>query len=52
MHCVKIARDGLVYICDRSNNRIQVFRKDGAFVKEFVIEKSTLGPGSVWDLDC
>jgi hypothetical protein len=51
VHCVKIARDGLVYICDRSNNRIQVFHKDGGFVKEFVIEKDTLGPGSVWDLD-
>jgi hypothetical protein len=48
---VKIAKDGLVYICDRSNDRIQVFRKDGTFVKEFIIEKNTLGPGSVWDLD-
>jgi hypothetical protein len=51
VHCVKIAKDGLVYICDRSNDRIQVFRKDGTFVKEFIIEKNTLGPGSVWDLD-
>jgi hypothetical protein len=28
-----IARDGLVYVCDRLNNRIQVFRKDGSFVR-------------------
>ena len=28
--------DGLVYVCDRRNNRIQVFRKDGSFVKEGV----------------
>src|ERR1700730_6014146 len=33
------------------NDRIQIFRKDGAFVSEFTIEKNTLGPGSVWDLD-
>jgi hypothetical protein len=33
------------------NNRIQVFRKDGTFVKEFVLEKNTRGNGSVWDLD-
>jgi hypothetical protein len=48
---VKIAKDGLVYICDRANDRIQVFRKDGTFVKEFIIEKNTLRAGSVWDLD-
>lgn len=51
VHCVKIAKDGLVYICDRSNDRIQVFRKDGTFVKEFFIAKETPGQGSVWDLD-
>jgi hypothetical protein len=51
VHCVKIAKDGLVYICDRVNDRIQVFRKDGTFVKEFIIEKTTLRAGSVWDLD-
>jgi len=49
VHCVKIAKDGLVYVCDRENNRIQVFRKDGSFVKEFIIEKETLR-GSIWDL--
>src|SRR5262249_59123875 len=25
VHCVKIAKDGLLYVCDRGNNRIQVF---------------------------
>jgi DNA-binding beta-propeller fold protein YncE len=47
---VKVAKDGLVYICDRSNDRIQVFRKDGTFVKEQFIAKRTLGDGSVWDI--
>ncbi len=50
VHCVRIANDGLVYVCDRINDRIQVFRKDGSFVREFRVEQSTLGNGSVWDL--
>jgi len=50
VHCVRIARDGLVYVCDRLNNRIQVFRKDGGFVKEFSVEPRTAGNGSVWDI--
>jgi DNA-binding beta-propeller fold protein YncE len=50
VHCVKIANDGLVYVCDRTQNRIQVFKKDGTFVKEWFYEKNTLGNGAVWDL--
>jgi len=50
VHCVRIARDGLVYVCDRGNDRIQVFRKDGSFVKEYSVEPATRGPGSVWDI--
>jgi hypothetical protein len=50
VHCVKIARDGLVYVCDRINDRIQVFHKDGSFVREFVYLKNTRGPGSTWDV--
>ena len=48
--CVKIARDGLIYVCDRKNDRIQVFKKDGTFVKEAFVSKSTLAEGSVWDI--
>lgn len=51
LHCARIANDGLVYVCDRVNDRIQVFRKNGTFVKEFFIATNTLGNGSVWDLD-
>jgi DNA-binding beta-propeller fold protein YncE len=50
VHCVQVARDGLVYVCDRTNDRVQVFRKDGTFVKEFFVEKNTLANGSVWEL--
>ena len=63
--CVKIAKDGMVYVCDRSSDRIQVFQKNGTFVKEMVIAKETKGAvttigqapgvvlnsaGSVWDV--
>ena len=48
--CAEPSRDGLVYVCDRTNNRIQVFRKDGTFVKEKVIAPKTKGNGSVWDV--
>jgi DNA-binding beta-propeller fold protein YncE len=51
VHCVRITEDGLVYVCDRANNRVQVFEKDGTFVKEFKIEPDTLGNGSTWDVD-
>jgi DNA-binding beta-propeller fold protein YncE len=50
VHCVRLANDGLVYVCDRVNDRIQVFRRDGTFVKEFRVEPQTLQNGSVWDL--
>jgi hypothetical protein len=66
VHCVRIAKDGLVYVCDRTNDRFQVFEKNkvGAqcsnptgqsgtcgYVAEMQVRPSTLGSGSVWDLD-
>ena len=50
VHAVRISNDGLVYVCDRTNDRLQVFRKDGRFVREVVIAGDTLGSGSVWDV--
>jgi len=50
VHCAEPTNDGLVYVCDRPNDRIQVFRKDGTFVKEQRIAPRTLGDGSVWDI--
>ena len=50
VHCVRITKDNLVYVCDRMNNRIQVFKKNGEFVRQFVFETATRGSGSVWDL--
>jgi len=50
VHCAELSRDGFVYVCDRVNDRIQVFMKDGTFVKEAFVEKNTRGDGSVWDI--
>jgi DNA-binding beta-propeller fold protein YncE len=66
VHAVRITNDGLVYVADRTNDRIQVFDKKtvgavcqnptGApgvcgFVREIFVERDTLGPGSTWDID-
>jgi DNA-binding beta-propeller fold protein YncE len=50
VHCAEPSVDGLIYVCDRPNDRIQVFQKDGKFVKEVRIAPRTRGDGSVWDI--
>ena len=30
LHCAKLANDGLLYVCDRGNNRVQVFKASEA----------------------
>ena len=50
VHCAEMSHDRLLYVCDRVNDRIQVFNPDGTFVEEMFIEKETLGAGSVWDI--
>jgi len=50
VHCAEPSKDGMVYVCDRPNDRIQVFTKDGKFVKETQVAKMTRGDGSVWDI--
>ena len=50
VHCADLSNDGLVYVCDRPNNRIQVFKKDGTFVKEAFYAKNSQGDGAVFDL--
>ena len=46
VHCVQISNDGFVNVCDRGGDRIQVFTKQGKFVKEFVVANKTLERGS------
>ncbi|HEV2688729.1 MAG TPA: hypothetical protein VGV35_09250, partial [Bryobacteraceae bacterium] len=50
VHCAELSNDGFLYVCDRPNDRIQVFKPDGTFVKEQILYKNTLGDGSVWDI--
>ncbi len=41
VHGIKVSTDGLVYVNDRLNNRIQVFTVDGKFQREVFIERKT-----------
>ena len=50
VHAAEPSNDGFVYVCDRPNNRIQVFKKDGTYVTEKIIARKTLGGGSTWDI--
>jgi DNA-binding beta-propeller fold protein YncE len=50
VHCAELSVDRLLYVCDRVNDRIQVFHPDGTFIKEAFVAKRTLGSGSAWDI--
>ena len=50
IHCADISADGLLYVCDRAADRIQVFQADGTFVNEVFIAPETLSQGSTWDV--
>jgi DNA-binding beta-propeller fold protein YncE len=50
VHCAELSVDRLLYVCDRVNDRVQVFKPDGTFVKEMFVEKETRGSGSAWDI--
>ena len=51
VHCAVLSNDGFVYVCDRVNDRVQVFTRDGQFVKEVRVSPKTLGDGSTWDIE-
>lgn len=51
VHCAHLSDDGYVYVCDRVNDRIQVFTKQGTYLKEFFVRPATLGNGSVWTIN-
>jgi DNA-binding beta-propeller fold protein YncE len=50
VHCAELSNDGYLYVCDRVNDRIQVFTPAGKFVKEQWVAKRSLSDGSVWDI--
>jgi DNA-binding beta-propeller fold protein YncE len=51
VHAVRISNDGLVYVADRRADRIQVFQKDGTYVKEAFVAPRTRSMGSAWDIE-
>lgn len=55
VHGVNIGHDGLVYVNDRKGNRIQVFEKDGTFIRNIWVNRgfeldNADSPGTCWDL--
>ncbi len=50
VHCAVLSNDNLLYVCDRLNDRLQIFKPDGTFVEEHYYYTNTLGAGSVWDV--
>ena len=46
LHCVHISVDGLVYVCERGSDRVQVFTKQGKFVTSFFVHPSTPSRGT------
>jgi len=51
VHCAKVSVDGLVYVCDRTSNRIQVFKTDGTFIREIYTQRDSRGDGTTWDVE-
>lgn len=47
---IAISGDGIVYVTDQMNNRIQAFTKHGKFIKEMFVAPKTGGTGSAWGL--
>jgi len=50
MHCAQPSNDGLLYACDRTNNRIQVFKTDGTYLRQFIVKANTRGDGAPWEI--
>jgi DNA-binding beta-propeller fold protein YncE len=38
VHAVKVSNDGVVYVADRQNNRIQVFTPEGKYIRQFKVQ--------------
>jgi len=50
VHCADVSVDDLVYVCDRTSNRLQVFKPDGTFIREIYTQRDSRSDGSVWDV--
>ena len=45
LHNIAIDHDGLIYVCDRENNRIQIFDDEGIYITEW---NDLVMPGDIW----
>ncbi len=36
VHAIRVAKDGMVYVADRENRRVQMFTPDGKYVKQLI----------------
>ena len=36
VHAIRVADDGLVYVADRENRRVQMFTSEGKFLKQYI----------------
>jgi DNA-binding beta-propeller fold protein YncE len=41
VHCIAMSNAGLIYVCDRQGNRVQVYQKDGTFVRNIAIPNAS-----------
>ncbi len=44
VHCLSVANDGMVYVCNRDGGRIQVYDKMGKFIKNIEIPWAPITP--------
>jgi DNA-binding beta-propeller fold protein YncE len=50
VHGIRVSDDGLVYVAERRNNRMQVFTIDGTFQREIFIERQTKLLGTAFSI--
>jgi 6-bladed beta-propeller len=55
-HCVRLGKDQLIYACDRGQNKINVYQRDGTFVGNIGVIPGQVGTGqegsgTAWDID-
>ena len=50
VHGVRVSDDGLVYVADRLNNRMQIFTLDGKFQRELFVERKTKLLGTAFSI--
>jgi DNA-binding beta-propeller fold protein YncE len=47
VHNVKVSRDGLVYVADRANRRVQLFTREGKYLTQLFVNRAGPSAGSV-----